>query len=408
VLKPVSLAIAFLLFTAGLAADSNTQKLDTVREEIKSLSADLSDKKASRDELYAQLEEQSQRVSALNRELHTLEQQITEKDQTLKQLREVAGIKEAEQQQQLDALYAQMRAAFINAEPSYLEMLLNQQDIATLSRGSTYFHYFHQARQQQLETISQLLSQLNEEQQELLLAQQSLETSRQEQLDKQHLLEQETQKRKATLAALDSSISSQDAKLANLKEEESNLQSLLDRLAREREQQLAREKAEREKQQNQQKQEKQQTANTKPPKILPPPKPNTPFSRLTGKLNWPVQGKLLASYGSPRNLGKLKWQGIVIDSPTGNDVKATAAGRVVFADWLRGFGLLIIIDHGEQYMTLYGNNDALLKQAGETVQPGEIIAQSGEQGIRGLSGLYFEIRHRGNPTNPMKWLAGRG
>jgi septal ring factor EnvC (AmiA/AmiB activator) len=121
-----------------------------------------------------------------------------------------------------------------------------------------------------------------------------------------------------------------------------------------------------------------------------------------------VQGKLLASYGSPRNLGKLKWQGIVIDSPTGNDVKATAAGRVVFADWLRGFGLLIIIDHGEQYMTLYGNNDALLKQAGETVQPGEIIAQSGEQGIRGLSGLYFEIRHRGNPTNPMKWLAGRG
>lgn len=401
-LKPLSPAIAFLLFSVGLAADSNTQKLDSVREEIKSLSADLSDKKASREELYAQLEEQSQRVSALNRDLHSLEQQIAEKNQTLKQLREVAGIKEAEQQQQLDALYTQMRAAFIHAEPSYLEMLLNQQDIATLSRGSTYFHYFHQARQQQLETISQLLSQLNEEQQELLLAQQSLETSRQEQLDKQRLLELETQKRKATLAALDRSISSQDAKLATLKEEESNLQSLLDRLAREREQRLAKEKAEREKQQ------KQQTAKNNPPAMLPPPKPNTPFSRLTGKLNWPVQGKLLASYGSPRNLGKLKWQGIVIDSPTGNDVKATAAGRVVFADWLRGFGLLIIIDHGEQYMTLYGNNDALLKQAGETVKPGEIIAQSGEQGIRGLSGLYFEIRHRGNPTNPMKWLAGRG
>lgn len=404
-LNTSSLAIAFLLFSVGLAADSNTQKLDSVREEIKSLSADLSDKKASREELYAQLEAQSQRVSALNRDLHVLEQQIAEKNQTLKQLREVAGIKEAEQQQQLDALYAQMRAAFIHAEPSYLEMLLNQQDIATLSRGSTYFHYFHQARQQQLETISQLLSQLNEEQQELLLAQQSLENSRQEQLDKHHLLEQETQKRKATLAALDRSISSQDTKLATLKEEESNLQALLDRLAREREQRLAREKAEREKQE---KQQKQQTASNKPPAILPPPKPNTPFSRLTGKLNWPVQGKLLASYGSPRNLGKLKWQGIVIDSPTGNDVKATAAGRVVFADWLRGFGLLIIIDHGEQYMTLYGNNDALLKQAGEAVQPGEIIARSGEQGIRGLSGLYFEIRHRGNPTNPMKWLTGRG
>jgi septal ring factor EnvC (AmiA/AmiB activator) len=403
VFKSSALALAFLLCSAGLAADSNTQKLDSVREEIKSLSADLSDKKASRDELYAQLEAQSQRVSALNRELHALEQQIVEKNQTLGQLREMAGIKENEQQEQLDALYAQMRAAFIHAEPSYLEMLLNQQDIATLSRGSTYFHYFHAARQQQLETITQLLSQLNEEQQELLLAQQSLENSRLEQLDKQRLLQQETEKRKATLTALDSTISTQDAKLANLKEEESNLQALLDRLAREREQQLAREKAEREKQQQQ-----QQAAKNHPPKLLPPPKPNTPFSRLTGKLNWPVQGKLLASYGSPRNLGKLKWQGIVIDSPTGNDVRATAAGRVVFADWLRGFGLLIIIDHGEQYMTLYGNNDALLKQAGQTVQPGEVIAQSGAQGIRGLSGLYFEIRHRGNPTNPMKWLAGRG
>jgi septal ring factor EnvC (AmiA/AmiB activator) len=402
VFKPSALALAFLLCSVGLAADSNTQKLDSVREEIKTLSADLSDKKASRDELYAQLEAQSQRVSALNRDLHALEQQIAEKNQTLEQLREVAGIKESEQQQQLDALYDQMRAAFIHAEPSYLEMLLNQQDIATISRGSTYFHYFHEARQQQLETISQLLSQLNQEQQELLLAQQSLENSRQEQLDKQRLLQQETEKRKATLAALDSTISTQDAKLANLKEEESNLQALLDRLAREREQQLAREKAEREKQQQ------QQAAKNNPPKLLPAPKPNTPFSRLTGKLNWPVQGKLLASYGSPRNLGKLKWQGIVIDSPTGNDVRATAAGRVVFADWLRGFGLLIIIDHGEQYMTLYGNNDALLKQAGQSVQPGEVIAQSGEQGIRGLSGLYFEIRHRGNPTNPMKWLAGRG
>jgi septal ring factor EnvC (AmiA/AmiB activator) len=121
-------------------------------------------------------------------------------------------------------------------------------------------------------------------------------------------------------------------------------------------------------------------------------------------LLWPVNGKVTARYGSKRNIGTLKWQGIVIDAKAGKDVKATAAGEVVFADWLRGFGLLMIVDHGEEYMTLYGNNESLFKQAGDHVEMGEIIAQSGEQGIRGISGLYFELRHKGNPTNPLNWL----
>ncbi len=399
--------ICLLLFaTAAQAGGDSAERLDNVREEIKDLSADLSEKKASREDMYAQLEKQSRKVSELNRELRELEAQIREKNQTLQQLRDVAGIKEAEQNRQLDALYEQMRAAFINAEPSYLEMLLNQQDIATISRGSTYFRYFHQARQSQLETINQILVQLNDEQKAVLLAQQSLETARAEQQAKRENLKQETEKRQATLAALDKTISGQDARLAALKEEENNLQTLLDRLARERDERLAREREER------LAREKAEKAKPKPDapavKNLPPPKPNTPFSRLTGKLSWPVSGKVLARYGSPRNLGKLKWQGIVIDSPTGNEVKATAAGRVVFADWLRGFGLLIIIDHGEKYMTLYGNNESLLRDAGDLVQAGDVIAQSGEQGIRGLTGLYFEIRHRGSPTNPLKWLGQEG
>lgn len=385
-----------LLLSPCLKAEGDSaQQLDKVREEIQDLSADLSQKKASREEVYAQLKAQSRKISKLNRELRTLEQQIEEKNRTLKQLREAAGVKEAEQNQQLEALYQQMRAAYIHATPSYLEMLLNQQDIATISRGSTYFRYFHEARKTQLENINDILTQLNEEQKAILLAQQALENARQEQILKQQSLQQETDKRKTMLAALDRSISSQDARLSALKEEERNLQGLLDRLAKEREQALAREKA------RQQKQEKNTATIT-------PTKPGTPFARLAGQLNWPADGKLLARYGSPRNLGKLKWQGIVIDTPAGNNVRATAAGRVVFADWFRGFGLLIIIDHGDQYMTLYGNNDSLLKQVGDIVDAGEIIALSGEQGIRGLTGLYFEIRHRGTPTNPLKWLARRG
>lgn len=384
-----------LLVCVGVHAEPDSaQQLDSVREEIKSLNADLSVQKASREQLYTQLKQQSRNVSKFNRQLRELQQDIHNKDAELNNLRAEMGIKEQEQTQQLDALYAQIRAAYINAEPSYLELLLNQQDIATISRGSTYFRYFHQAREDQLDEINSLLSQLNEEQKSVLLAQQSLETLLAEQKQQQVALQQETEKRQATLAALDKKISGKSAQLASLHEEEKNLQQLLDSLAIE--------EAKRQ-------QQAKQAQTTKPTqKPITTQKPNTPFSRLTGKLDWPVSGKVLARYGSPRNLGKLKWQGIVISSPTGNEVKATASGRVVFADWLRGFGLLIIIDHGEQYMTLYGNNESLLREAGEIVQAGDTIAQSGEQGIRGLAGLYFEIRHRGSPTNPLKWLGKQG
>lgn len=379
------IAFLMLLLSTPAAADDNTaDKLGDVRSEIKSISADLSKKKADQKALYTQLEAQSRKVSELNRTLRGTAQQIEQKQRELAQLRAQMGIKEEEQRAQLDALGSQIRAAFIHAQPGYLEILLNQHDVATLSRSSSYYRYFHEAREQQLAEISATLSSLSESQRELLLAQKSLEDMLERQQQQQQSLEAENDRRRQTLASLDAAISNQDARLAALKDQEANLQKLLDRLA------------------------------TQPPpappaaKLPAPVKPVGPFSRLSGKLPWPVSGKLLARYGSPRNLGKLKWQGIVIDSPTGNDVRASATGRVVFADWLRGFGLLVIIDHGEQYMTLYGNNETLLTDVGEAVEAGQVIAQSGSQGIRGQTGLYFEIRHRGAPTNPMNWLAKQG
>ncbi|MEC9413635.1 MAG: peptidoglycan DD-metalloendopeptidase family protein [Pseudomonadota bacterium] len=384
----ILLACLSLLLCFSVHAETDSaSRLDDVRKEIKSLNSDLSEKKADRQALLDQLKTQSRQVSELNKQLRKLEAQINGKHKEVEALRQKMGIKEKEQKQQLDALYSQIRSAFVHSEPSYLELLLNQKDVSTLSRGSTYFRYFHQARQQELENIHQLLVKLNDEQRDVLLAQQSLENMLTEQRSKQAQLEQQTKQRKATLAALDNTISTQDSRLASLKDEERNLQQLLDSLS---------------------KKSAPTAPVAKPNNNSTPVKPNTPFPRLTGKLTWPVNGKLLARYGSSRNLGKLKWQGIVIASPTGNDVKATAAGRVVFADWLRGFGLLIIIDHGDQYMTLYGNNESLLRDVGEYVKAGDVIAQSGEQGIRGLSGLYFEIRHRGSPTNPLKWLGKQG
>ena len=130
------------------------------------------------------------------------------------------------------------------------------------------------------------------------------------------------------------------------------------------------------------------------------------FAELKGKLSLPVRGELASRFGSPRNDGGLVWRGLFLTAPGGTPVKAVAAGRVVYADWLRGFGNLLIVDHGEDYLSLYGYNEALLKQVGDSVGGGETLATVGNSGGSTQSGLYFEIRHQGKPIDPMTW-AGR-
>jgi murein hydrolase activator len=132
-----------------------------------------------------------------------------------------------------------------------------------------------------------------------------------------------------------------------------------------------------------------------------------PFAKLKGKLAWPVQGKLVGDYGKPRDGGPVRWNGVLLEASQGTQVRAVYHGRIAFADWLPGLGLLIIVDHGDGYLSLYGHNEALLKEPGEWVEPGESIAQVGDTGGRARPGLYFEIRHNGEPVNPHPWIAGR-
>jgi len=134
--------------------------------------------------------------------------------------------------------------------------------------------------------------------------------------------------------------------------------------------------------------------------------PRRPFAKLKRKLPWPVAGKLAAGFGDRREVGDLRWRGAFIAASANRDVRAVAHGRVVFADWLRGFGLLIIVDHGDEYMTLYGHNQALYKAVGERVAPGDVVASVGDTGGMDRSGVYFELRHKGEPQNPQNWCAG--
>jgi septal ring factor EnvC (AmiA/AmiB activator) len=366
------------------------QELKAVKTEIQLLSDDVNLNKASKESLFKQLKQQSRDVAELNKELNVLGQKMNKLSVELSQL----DLKQQEQHKshglQLEALNQQIRVAFINGQPSVIKVVLNQESPATLSRSTVYYRYFHQARQQQLSKITETLQNLSEDQKMLFAAQKKQQQLYAEQESKRATLKTKAKQREATLTVLDKKITSQDSRLQLLRDQEQSLQALLRSLSLAKKQEI----------------KKQET--TKPKKQGSPayskPKKQQAFAKNVGGLVWPVKGKLLAHYGSPRNLGKLTWQGIMIAASSGDNVVAAAPGRVVFADWLRGFGLLLIIDHGDQYMSLYGNNESLLKQVGEEVQAGDLIAQSGENDVRQQAGLYFEIRYKGSPTNPMKWL----
>ncbi|MDO7667733.1 MAG: peptidoglycan DD-metalloendopeptidase family protein [Pseudomonadota bacterium] len=361
------------------------QELKAVKTEIQSLSDDVNLNKASKESLFKQLKQQSRDVADLNKELNVLGQKMNKLSVELSQL----ALKQQEQHkthgQQLEALNQQIRAAFINGQPSVIKVVLNQESPATLSRSTIYYRYFHQARQQQLSKITETLQNLSEDQKMLFAAQKKQQQFYAEQESKRATLRVKAKQREATLTVLDKKITSQDSRLQLLREQELSLQALLKSL-------------------NNPKKSDISTPKRQGVLAYSKPKNQQAFAKNVGGLVWPVKGKLLAHYGSPRNLGKLTWQGIMIAASSGDNVVAAATGRVVFADWLRGFGLLLIIDHGDQYMSLYGNNESLLKQVGEQVKAGDLIAQSGENDVRQQAGLYFEIRYKGSPTNPMKWL----
>lgn len=362
-------------------AGSESNRLENVQIEIQSLAKELDQTKASKIELYQQLKKQSKAISKLNRELHKLDQQLQQQNTQLKQIKQQQQQQNKSQAKQQQALNDQLRAAYFSAQPNYLKVLLNQTDLANLSRSKVYFHYFHQARQQQLTEIAITLQTLNNDKQQLTAAQQRHQQLYNKRQEQQKKLSLQNKQRVSTLKRLDSKLDSQAARLSSLHEEEQSLQAVFKSIS----------------------QRKQAPSSLIQTKIS-----TTKFAKNKGALPWPIKGKVTARYGSSRNLGKLTWQGIMIKAPAGKDVISSALGRVVFSDWLRGFGLLLIIDHGDQYMTLYGNNRSLLKEVGDIVNANELIALSGDKGIRQYIGLYFEIRHKGNPTNPSKWLGRQG
>ncbi|MBF0218604.1 MAG: peptidoglycan DD-metalloendopeptidase family protein [Gammaproteobacteria bacterium] len=401
---------ALLLLLSGLgagnclAADSES-RLKQLQDNIASLRQQLKQQRmeySQEEQLLAQSEEEMANISVT---LAKIKEQLSEQSQRLKELELTQKEKAQRFEQTRKALAKQLRGAYIasysHGQQPYLQLLLNMESTATVGRTLTYYRYFNQAQHQEIADLQTNITWLNELEESLLNEQKLTQALQTQEQEAKEALTQSNQRRKQALNALQKEMRAKSAKLQKYQENEKSLQALvksLDSLTQQRQQQLPDSDAE------------VQAAPDTPPAAAtvvatpPPPRKGVAFKQLRGKLDWPVTGKLLAKFNSKRDVGDLRWQGVVIDSRSGQNVRAVAAGEVVYADWFRGYGLLVIIDHGSGYMSLYGYNHLIYKTVGDRVGEGDVISAVGRSGGQDRDALYFEIRRNGKPTNPLPWL----
>lgn len=310
-------------------------------------------------------------IGRLSDAIRSTEADIREQNAKLLALREERSQLERSRSHQQTVMKAHLREAWQLGRAQRLRVLFNQEHPETLSRHMTWYRYFNEARVAQIERYQQTIARLDRIEPDILAVTARLNDARTRLLDEQADLGKQQQARKQALAALKRDIHSTDAELSRLNRERNELETLLRAV-------------------------EDSIAN------LALPSDATPFAKARGRLPWPVGGRMAHSYGSARGNG-LRWQGVLIRANNGQSVQAIHHGRVVFADWFRGLGLLLIIDHGDEYLSLYAHNQSLLKEVGEWVSAGEAIATVGTSGGQADAGLYFEIRHRGKPQDPKRW-----
>lgn len=334
--------------------------------------------------------------------LKTLQGQVEQKRQNLSKIRQEKQSLQDEVAKQNKELAGQIKAAYAMGQKEQLKLLLNQQDPALSSRMLVYYDYLNKARLTKLAGISESMQHLDrlgkQQQQETELLEKNLEQKKSEQI----AVDGVRKRRAELLTQLKSDFSSNEQQIIHLKESENKLKNLVSSLQRstndltfEVEQTKKLHKA--------------AEVQSEPAKDLPDSRDDFSklkgdFSSLKGQLPWPVKGRLTNKFGSARaESTESIWDGVLIDASEGTEIRAITSGKVVYSDWLRGYGLLIIIDHGKGYMTLYAFNQSLYRQVGEWVDAGEVIASVGQSGGRSHSGLYFGIRNKGKPVDPLEW-----
>jgi len=373
----IVLALALAMPVSGQADESDLaqikeRELQAVREQISALKKSMDRRANDRDRITGELQDAEVLISEKRIHLNELERQRKFSERKKADLESRRTTQEAALAEESRLLAAQVQTAYMNGRQERVKLLLNQHDPATLGRLLTYYRYFSEYRGQNIDAVSTIIEELDE-----LALQAAAEEQR---------LTGLSRARYAELTELNTAQEGRQTLLVSLKARIAEEGSEVDRLAAQ-EQDLSRLIAEL-------------------TSILSdyPISSEEPFSRLKGKLTWPVAGRLTHDFGQPRAGGELKWNGVVLSAARGREIRAVYHGRVVFADWLAGMGLLVIVDHGEGYMTLYGYNETTMKTAGDWVAPGDVIATVGESGGQSQPALYFELRKGTQPVNPRGWF----
>jgi len=352
------------------------KKLQQLESEIIKFKEMLDKTRGEKSSLESNLEYNEKNINNLLKKIQDIESDLTRGEDRIGRLldeEKELQLAKAEQQQYIAI---QIRAAYKIGNQEYLKVLLNQEDPSQISRMLTYYDYFNRARAEQIRAYSQTIEQLQNvtnliESENQILANNRLKL----QLERSELVLVQAKKRKV-LVALNKEISTTGMEIEKLVADRLQLEQLIQRI---------------------------QAGISN----LPTPADVVPFESLKGQLLLPVAGQISQRYGNRRNAGKLRWSGLLINAAEGEPVYAVHYGRVVFSDWLRGFGLLMIINHGEGYMSLYGHNQVLYRETGDWVTAGETIATVGDSGGQNKPGLYFEIRVAGKTADPQLWCLAR-
>ncbi len=389
-LKLMLLCSALASWQSSVAMSDNQQNLRALRERIQALQKDLAEKEITKNKASEALLEAERNIRSMQQKLAKIKESDQQAQNALiqieEQLNRIKKSIEIEQHQLDKLIYHQYLVS--HQSINYLKLIINQKDPHQLMRD---IHYYEQIARDRNNTIDQL--KIHQSQVRVLAAEsqqkkQAINLLQTEFAMQQKSLEQEKNKQQVLLSQISGQITQQQREINKLQGDEKRLTELVQELNK-----LLLEKKNKE--------AKDSLINRKLPDASIT---GTPFSALKGKLNLPVRGKLMNRFGGQRSGKHVTWKGLFIRSDSGNEVKAISDGQVVFADWLRGFGNLIILDHSHGFMSLYGNNETLFKQVGTHIRGGDTIATVGNSDGDSDSGLYFELRHKGKPIDPMTWI----
>ncbi len=395
VLRAVALPAAWLALLVLLSVaqvDAATRdatraretELQQVRARIESVRKSIQADAERRDSLQGQLKKADETIQSARVELAEVRARRQSAEQQLAELQKQQAVAQAKVALEREALRRELRLTYMNGRNEQLKVLLNQENPAQLGRMLNYYGYFGRARVEHIAAINEQMAHID-----LLAERIASETDKLREVESASersatVLAQARQQRARTLVQVEGKLKTGTERLGKLQSDAQSLQRLLAELR------LAAERAAA--------QAKAQSSSKNTTKSAT----SAPAGR--GSWPWPVKGEVLARFGQLRSGGPLKWEGLMIGSTPGSQVRAPAAGRVLYSDWLPGLGLLLVLDHGGGIMSLYGHNEQLYKKVGEQVTGGELLAAVGDTGINGRSGMYLEIRNGKSPVDPLNWL----